>query len=50
MGKGLRQGDQLSHFLFVLVADGLAGLVKKVANIGIYKVINIKGKCKVEVL
>ena len=34
-GKGLRQGDPLSPFLFNLVGDGLSRMLKKVVDRGI---------------
>ncbi|GKV35303.1 hypothetical protein SLEP1_g43600 [Rubroshorea leprosula] len=34
MGKGLRQGDPLSLFLFLMIGEGLHGLVKKAETVG----------------
>ncbi|XP_058783599.1 uncharacterized protein LOC131658308 [Vicia villosa] len=34
--KWLRQGDPLSPFLFVIIAEGLAALVRNAVNVGIY--------------
>ncbi|XP_058733040.1 uncharacterized mitochondrial protein AtMg01250-like [Vicia villosa] len=48
--KGLRQGDLLSPFLFVLVAEGLTTLVKKATSLGDYEGFIINGKCSVDIL
>ncbi|GJV97551.1 hypothetical protein Tco_1549128 [Tanacetum coccineum] len=36
-GEGVRQGDQLSHFLFILAAEGLNDIVHEVVTKGIFK-------------
>ncbi|GLT49853.1 hypothetical protein SLA2020_233810 [Shorea laevis] len=39
--KGLRQGDPLSLFLFLLIGEGLCGLVKKVESEGLFRGVDI---------
>ncbi|XP_058752711.1 uncharacterized protein LOC131625894 [Vicia villosa] len=50
MDKGLRQGDPLSLFLFVIVEEGLKGLVSKAVDIGEYVGFNIRRACSVDIL
>ncbi|GKV33229.1 hypothetical protein SLEP1_g41758 [Rubroshorea leprosula] len=44
MGKGLRQGDPLSPFLFLMIAEGLHGLVKKAELEGLLHGIDVGSK------
>ncbi|XP_057418734.1 uncharacterized protein LOC130712939 [Lotus japonicus] len=37
MGRCLHQGDPMSHFLFLIVAEGLNGLLRKAVDIGRFK-------------
>ncbi|XP_050897879.1 uncharacterized protein LOC127104764 [Lathyrus oleraceus] len=37
VGRGLRQGDAFSPFLFAIVVEGLAGLVKQTTSYGLFK-------------
>ncbi|XP_058775875.1 uncharacterized protein LOC131650166 [Vicia villosa] len=48
--RDLRQGDPLSPFLFVLVAEGLMALVKKATEIGKFEGFIINGKSKIDIL
>ncbi|XP_058751483.1 uncharacterized protein LOC131624543 [Vicia villosa] len=50
VSRGLRQGDPLSPFLFVLVAEGLTGLVRKSIEVGEFQSFNINGSCPVYIL
>lgn len=48
--RGLWQGNPISHFLFVMVVEGLVGLVRKTFEIGDFKGFSFHGKCRVDIL
>ncbi|XP_058774436.1 uncharacterized protein LOC131648722 [Vicia villosa] len=48
--RGFRQGDSLSPFLFVIVAEGLNLMVNKAVENGDFVGCNVKGKCFVDIL
>lgn len=48
--KGLCQGDPLSSFLFVLVTEGLAGLIKKAFDIDEFSGFHVSERSSIEVL
>lgn len=50
MGMGIRQGDPLTHFLFILAAWGLTCLVKKVVSLGNYLPFKVNENIQFEIL
>ncbi|XP_058762968.1 uncharacterized mitochondrial protein AtMg01250-like [Vicia villosa] len=50
VSRGLRKGDPLSSFLFVIVAEGLSGLVRQSIEVGGFQRFSIKGSCCVDIL
>ncbi|XP_058784312.1 uncharacterized protein LOC131659088 [Vicia villosa] len=48
--RGLRQGDPISPFLFVVVAEGLKALVGRTVENGDFVGINMNGRCFIDML
>ena len=42
--RGLRQGDPLAPFLFLIMVEGLAGLFKEASRIGVFEGVTIGNK------
>jgi hypothetical protein len=41
--RGLKQGDPLAHFLFLLVAEGFGGVMKKAVEVSLFKGFHVGG-------
>ncbi|MCI37832.1 LINE-1 reverse transcriptase like, partial [Trifolium medium] len=50
VSKGLRQGDPLSLFLFLIVAEGLTGLVNEAVDIGRFHGFKVKENLQFQIL
>ncbi|XP_058756589.1 uncharacterized protein LOC131629807 [Vicia villosa] len=48
--KGLRQGDSLSPFIYVIVAEGLKGMVSRAMDLGEYAGFDVRRSCNVNLL
>jgi len=42
--RGLRQGNPLAPFLFLIIAKGLTGLVREAKNSNLLEGVSVKGK------
>lgn len=50
VGRGLHQGDIMSPFLFLLVTEGLAGLMVNVTQLGEFQAFKVNEKVKFELM
>jgi hypothetical protein len=50
VGRGLRQGDPLSPFIFLIVVEGLAGMMSKAVDIGTFKGYGISPNINFQIL
>jgi hypothetical protein len=50
VARGLRQGDPLSPFLFLIVVEGLAGLMRRAVDIGKFKGYQVNSNIRFQML